>query len=135
MKGFEELDHTADVAIRAYGDDLNTLFANAAAGMFSLIVELDTVQATGEVRVEVTGEDLESALMSFLSELLFVHETQDLVLCEFEVSIEAFHVTAVARGERLDRERHTLLLNVKAVTYHNMKLDLANGQATVVFDI
>jgi SHS2 domain-containing protein len=135
VKGYEELDPNADVAIRAYGDGVETLFANAATGMFSLIVELDTVEAKGEVRVEVSGEDLKSALVAFLSELLFVHETQNIILKEFDVTVEGFHVTAVARGETVDRERHTLLLNVKAVTYHNMELDPAAGRATVVFDI
>jgi SHS2 domain-containing protein len=44
-------------------------------------------------------------------------------------------VRAGARGEAIDRARHELLLNVKAVTYHNMQLDLVKGEATIVFDI
>ena len=135
VKRFEELDHTADVAIRAYGRTPSELFANAAAGMFSLIADLDTVQAKGEVRVEVTGSDLPNTLFRFLSELLFVHETQHILLKEFDVAVEGFHVRATVRGEAMDRARHELLLNVKAVTYHNMSLDLEKGEATVVFDI
>ena len=135
VKRFEEIDHTADVAIRAYGKTANELFANAAAGMFSLIVNQDTVEPKGESRVEVSADDLKGALVRFLSELLYVHETQHVVLKEFDVAVDGFRVAAVARGEAIDRARHELLLNVKAVTYHNLEVDLEKGQATIVFDI
>lgn len=135
MKRFEELDHTADVAIRAYGRTPSELFANAAAGMFSLIVSPGTVRPRGEARVDVTGEDVPNALFRFLSELLFLHETQRVVFSEFEVSLEGLRVAATARGEAIDRARHELLLNVKAVTYHGMAVDLERGEATVTFDI
>jgi len=135
MKRFEELEHTADVSIRAFGATPEALFANAAAGMFSLIVNLDTVEEKGESRVEVEGSDLPNALVRFLSELLYVHETQHVVLKTFDVSVDGFRVEAVARGEEIDAHRHELLLNVKAVTYHNLSVDLAKGEAVVVFDI
>ena len=135
MKRWEELDHTADVAIRAYGRTPSELFANAAVGMFSLIVNLDTVQPRGEARVDVTGDDVPNALLQFLSELLFIHETQRVVLKEFDVAVEGTRVRATERGEGIDRARHELLLNVKAVTYHTMTVDLERGEATVVFDI
>jgi len=135
VKRYEELDHTADVAIRAYGRTPSELFANAAAGMFSLIEAMDTVQSKGEATVEVTGDDIPNALFRFLSELLFLHETQHIVFREFEVSLEGLRVRATARGEAIDRTRHELLLNVKAVTYHTMVVDLEKGEATIVFDI
>ena len=135
VKRFEEIDHTADVAIRAYGHTANELFANTAEGLFSLIVNLDTVEPKGEARVQVTGDDLKNALFRFLSELLFVHETQHVVFRDFEVAVDGFAVDAVAHGEQIDPKRHELQLNVKAVTYNNMELDIEKGQATVVFDI
>ncbi|TLZ52686.1 MAG: archease [Methanobacteriota archaeon] len=116
------MDHTADVGIRAYGKTLDELFANAAAGMFSLITDLETVKPVGEYEVTIAAKDVKSLLFDFLSELLVVHETQKVLLSR-------------ARGERIDRERHPLHLMVKAVTYHGMEVDPTKGEAQVIFDI
>ena len=132
---FEEFDHTADVGIRAYGATLDELFENAAAGMFSLVADLEAVEPRGEVEVRVDGEDLGGLMVNWLQELLFLHETQRLLLCEFEVKLKDLSLTARARGEKIDKRRHELKLAVKAVTYHNLKVDPAKGVAEIIFDI
>jgi SHS2 domain-containing protein len=135
VKRFEELDHTADCSIRAYGSTPNELFANAAAGMFSLVTDLDTVKPVGEYEVRVRSKDAKALLFDFLSELLFLHETQKLLLSEFDVHVENLAVDARVRGEPIDRQRHPLHLNLKAVTYHEMIVDLEGGVVQVIFDI
>ncbi|HYS70800.1 MAG TPA: archease [Thermoplasmata archaeon] len=135
MKRFEELDHTADVGIRAYGHTLDELFENAAAGMFSLITELDAVKPVGEYEVKLSAKDVKSLLFDYLSELLFLHETQKVLLSEFTAKVAGLAVDARARGERIDRKRHALHLAVKAVTYHAMEVDPERGVAQVIFDI
>lgn len=135
MKRFEEFDHTADVGIRAYGETLDALFANAAAGMFSLITDLETVKPVGEYGVQAESRDLKALLFDFLSELLYVHETQKLLLSEFDVSVRDLAVDAKVRGERIEKGRHPLHLAVKAVTYHDMVVDPERGVAQVIFDI
>ncbi len=132
---YEELDHTADVGIRAYGATLEELFANAAAGMFSLITDLEKVRAVGEVEVTVAGDDLGSLMVNWLQELLFLHETQRLLFREFDATLDGLRLKAHALGERIDKRRHTLNLVVKAVTYHKLKVDPEKGVAEVIFDI
>jgi len=132
---YEELDHTADVGIRAYGASPEELFVNAAAGMFSLIADLETVRPRGEVQVQVKGDDLGGLLVNWLQELLFLHETQHLLLCEFEAALDGTSLTGRARGEKIDKHRHELKLAIKAVTYHHLKIDPAKGLAEVIFDI
>ena len=135
MKRFEELDHTADVGIRAYGKTLDELFANAAAAMFSLITDLAAVRPVGEYEVKVQAKDVKTLMVDFLSELLFLHETERLLLCEFDVNVTDVAVDARVRGERIDRDRHPLHLAMKAVTYHEMVVDAQRGVAQVIFDI
>lgn len=135
MKRFEELDHTADVGIRAFGKTIDDLFANVAAGMFSLITDLDTVKPVGEYEVRVRAKDLKALMFDFLSELLYVHETQKLLFSEFQTQVRELAVDARVRGERMDRNRHPLHLNIKAVTYHDMAVDPEQGVAQVIFDI
>ena len=132
---FEEINHTADVGIRAFGGTAEELFANAAAGMFSLVVDLETVKPTGEMEVRVTADDLPGLLVNWLTELLFLHETQRLLFSDFDVRIDGLAVRGRARGETIDKERHELRVAIKAVTYHGLTVDLKRGIAEVIFDM
>lgn len=132
---YEEIDHTADVGIRAYGSSLNELFANAAEGMFSLIVDLDGVKAIGEVEVRLEAEDVVTLLVRWLSELLYLHETQRYLFRLFKVEVRDGSLRATAAGETIDKSRHELRLAIKAVTRHGLTVDPKKGIAQVIFDI
>ena len=132
---YEEIDHTADVGIRAYGRTVDELFANAAEGMFSLIAELATVKPVGEVGVRLEADDLPTLLLRWLSELLYVHETQRLLFSSFEAHVVGASLEGRARGEAIDKKRHELRLVIKAVTRHGLTVDPDKRIAEVVFDI
>ena len=132
---YEEIDHTADVGIRAYGRTLGELFANAAEGMFSLIAELDTVKPVGEIEIRLTAEDPPTLLLRWLSELLYVHETRHLLFATFDVNAAGGSLRGRARGEAIDKKRHELKLVIKAVTRHRLTVDTKKGIAEVIFDI
>jgi len=132
---YEEIEHTADVGIRAYGRSLNELFANAAEGIFSLIADLSSVKAVGEVEVRLTAEDIPTLLLKWLSELLYIHETQNLLFCKFDVDVKGTSLQGRAWGEAIDKKRHELKLVIKAVTRHRLAVDAKKGFAEVIFDI
>ena len=132
---YEEIEHTADVGIRAYGSTLNELFANAAEGMFSLIAELDSVKEVGEIEVRLEAEDISTLLLRWLSELLYIHETQRLLFASFDVQVDRTSLRGRARGETIDKKRHELKLVIKAVTRHRLTADPEKGIAEVIFDI
>ncbi|HEC35265.1 MAG TPA: archease, partial [Anaerolineae bacterium] len=78
-RGFEEVPHTADIALRVWGQDLPELFANAARGMAWLMVDPSTVNPTVEVPLELRAYDAESLLVTWLGELLYLNERDGLV--------------------------------------------------------
>jgi len=132
---YEEIDHTADVGIRAYGRTMDELFANAAEGMFSFIADLSRVKPVGEVEVRLEADDLPTLLLRWLSELLYVHETQRLLFSSFEVHVVGMSLEGRARGEAIEKKRHELKLAIKAVTRHGLTVDPDKGIAEVIFDI
>lgn len=132
---YEEIDHTADVGIRAFGTNLTELFVNAAEGMFSLIANLDAVRPVGEVEIRLRADDLPTLLLRWLSELLYLHETQHFLFSSFDVSVSDTTLRAIARGETIDKTRHELKLAIKAVTRHRLAVDEQKGVAEVIFDI
>jgi riboflavin kinase/FMN adenylyltransferase len=131
---FEELEYTADIGIRAYGQDLNELFANAACGMFSLLSDLDGLVTTTEHAVAVNGLDRESLLVNWLNELLYLHDTTGEVLLDFDIEeMSDTGLQATVRGTHLAQAR----IEIKATTYHDLKIEKTEGRyaATIVFDV
>ncbi len=132
---YETLEHTADVMIKAKGKDLEECFANAAYALFDQITDVTKVWPKEEVRFTVEGHDLESLLYNFLSEFLYIHDAKKVVLSDFRVRIEGTKLDCVARGERFDPIRHRPKHEVKAVTYHMLRVDPNEPSVTVIFDI
>jgi SHS2 domain-containing protein len=135
---FELLDHTADVGIVAHGASLEEAFEHAALGMFSVMVELDTVREREERRVEVEADDLEGLLVAWLSELLYLVDTEGLLFRRFKVvGLDERHMQAHAWGEPIDPERHRLGVGIKAVTRHMLAIERqpTGYRVRVIFDI
>ncbi len=132
---FEEIEHTADVALRVRGENLGELMKNAADGMASLLRDCNAGTGNATQRsIEVEAEDAEGLLVEWLSELAFLAETKSEVYdsCEFE-RISPAMLKASVRLEKAS----ALKLHVKAVTYHNLEIvEIETGlEAVVVFDI
>jgi protein archease len=121
---YEFFEHTADLGLRIRAADLDTLFVEAAQALFTAIVEdLATVQPVCEVEVRVQGSDLEYLLCDWLKELLFHFDAEHLLLSRFEAHVGRDGMTGKAWGEPLDRGRHELEHEVKAITYHGLRLE------------
>lgn len=135
---YELFEHTADLGLRIRAADLDTLFAEAAACLFSAVVEdLASVRPAIEVTVELAGEDREFLLFDWLRELLMRHDADRVLFGRFVASVRPGGLTGTAWGESIDVARHTLSHEVKAVTYHGLLVEqTADGWlAEVIVDI
>ena len=125
MKNYEFFDVTADIGIIGYGNTLNEAFENAGLAMFNVITDTGDVSPSKEISFEITSEDYVSLLYDYLEELLFYHEIEFMLFCEFHVQIdENFHLAATIRGEEIDWDKHERKTEVKAITFHMMDVDL-----------
>jgi SHS2 domain-containing protein len=134
----EPLDHTADLGIRVQASDLKGLFARAAWGMFSLITDVPSVRPLVITSIHVEANDSQALLVKWLSELNFRHVTQRQVFCQFDIlELDERRLTAEVRGEKIDLDRHTVYTEVKAVTFHELRLEKQNEvwTAQVIFDV
>ena len=135
---FELIEHPADVGIRVYGRDLAALFAHAALGLCSLITDTDTVLERESRSVEVAAPDRESLLVAWLSEVLWLIETEDLLFARFTIeSLSDTALAALAHGEPADPQRHPYRGVIKAVTYHQLGLRQEAGtwSTNIIFDV
>jgi SHS2 domain-containing protein len=134
----ETFDHTADLGLRIRALDLNTLFAEAALALFAVIVDdLGVVKAVQERKVELLGDEHDYLLFDWLKELLYRFDTEHLLFSRFEATVTNQGLIGSAWGEPLDRDRHALTHEVKAITYHGLKVEKTAGGwlAEVIVDI
>jgi SHS2 domain-containing protein len=134
----ELFEHTADLGLRVNAADLNTLFAEAAECLFSAVLEdVSTVQPLTEFTVELQGTDREFLLFDWLRDLLMKWDEDHVVFGKFEVNVRENGLTGKAWGEPLDRDRHQLAHEVKAITYHELKVQQTpeGWVAEVIVDI
>jgi SHS2 domain-containing protein len=124
--GYELVDHTADIGVRAWGPTREEVFELAAQGMFSLICDPMTIATTRSVVVEADASQPDLLLAAWLNELLYRFEATSVVFETFEVT-ELTDTTVRARvsGEPLDPARHAICGGVKAATLHQLSLQRA----------
>jgi SHS2 domain-containing protein len=135
MKRFEEIPHTADWSFRAFGRDLCELFENAAFALFALegAQPCDHADETARV-VQVSGIDYEALLVNWLTELLYLQESHRETYHHFHVeTISPIQLRAQVFGTPMSQLNKV----IKAVTYHNLKIEQTpNGwEVVVVVDV
>ena len=133
MGRWQEVQHTADLSVHVWGDDLADLFETAARAMFVLLADAGAT-AVSSARLTLTAPDVESLLVDWLSELLYLHEEKQAVFAE--VAFEAISRTdlrACVVGFTIGERRS----HIKAVTYHMLTVvDRRDGYETeIVFDV
>ncbi|MFZ8855324.1 MAG: archease [Thermofilaceae archaeon] len=131
--GFEILEHTADVLVRAWGGSLEEVLASAILGMYEVMTDLSRVEAREERIVEAEGMDLENLLYNLLERLIVLFDEEAFLVSkvdgvELSQGPEGWRVKVRVRGERYDPERHESRVLVKAATYHMMRIWSEGGR-------
>lgn len=157
---YAELDHPADLFLEITGSDLATLFENALFALYDQMAVPAGFETRRELTIAVREAAPSDALRALLAEALYRFETEGFVAVGAEVSVDAaaepgegertggsggaggapenLQVTARLWGENFDKRRHTLLTEVKAVTYHQLAVARTpdgGWRATVLFDV
>ena len=132
---YETLDHTADILVRCTGRTIEECFESSAYALFDQMVDVPSIDRTTKFLFEVHGDNMEDRLYSFLSELLFIMDSDSVVMGSFKVSFSGNKVICEAYGEPLDIEKHRPKTEIKAITYHMMSVDENEPSVTVLFDV
>lgn len=131
--GYEEIEHTADLAIKVWGEDFFSLLRQAAIGLYDLMdceINPDT-QVKGQFHV-AAGES-ETILVDFLGELLYLSENQGRAFKAFEfnenehglwIQVSGYEISSIGR-------------QIKAVTFHDLDIHTTESglEATITFDV
>jgi SHS2 domain-containing protein len=126
--GYEYLDHTADVQIHSWGNNLIESFTQAANALIDYMTSRDTLSPLKSYSLDICAEDLQKLLYKFLDEILY-HFYVDYAACQIslhEIRFDSdnlkWQLTGEVWGETFDRDKHRRGCEVKAITYSNMKV-------------
>ena len=125
-----------DAVIEAYGSTLEEAFESAARALNDTMIDLKEVRPDREIRIQASGHDLQELLFDWLDKVMLLLVADGIGMSEFSVEIKqnyGYSLEGVARGEKLDLQKHHYKVEIKAVTYHEMEIRQASGSATVKF--
>ncbi len=138
---YKFLEHTADTMFEAYGKTLEELFENCALATEEIMVKLSTIKAKEHYEITLDSDSAEELLYDFLSELIFIKDTEGLLFNNFEVVIlhknKKYELLAKCEGDFINRKRHELADDAKAVTKHQFEIKQEKDKwiARVIVDI
>jgi SHS2 domain-containing protein len=135
---YEVIDHTADLGIRVTGDSLEKVFENAGLALFDLLADFKSIKPDTRMSFSLKAEDTEELFVQWLRELLYLFFGRKRVFCAFEITrLTKTDLTVTGWGERFDSNRHRMLTEIKAVTYHELSVSRTESGwlAQVIFDV
>ena len=129
----------ADIAFEAESETVDGLIESSALALTDIMVDPESLRSGTVKKVRISSEDLDRLLYDFLTEIIIVKDVDSLLFRDFKVRVtpDQKSLEATMTGERIDRERHVLRNDVKAVTMHmfGVRREAGGWKATVVLDI
>jgi SHS2 domain-containing protein len=123
VTGFEVLEHTADIGIRAAAPDLAGTLEQATIGLASVIGVWRPERPGGRRRpIEVEAADAGGVLVDWLDEVLYLHDCGPAALTEVTVE-SAWPREARGWVDLVPLEDDPDGIQVKAITYHRLKVE------------
>ena len=139
--GYRFIDHTADIGVHSRGTSLEGSFQHLGRGMTDVMsTNIKTVEQKLSRTILVSAGSLEELVVSYLSELLFLFDTEQLLFSSFKITItkaeEGYELKALLKGENFDPEKHPYPVEIKAVTEHMLTMkEEPPFDITVLFDL
>lgn len=138
MKNYELIEHTADIGIRVSGKTKEDIFASAACAMFDIMVVSGAIDSKVQHSLTIEGASTEELLVCFLNELIYLFMSKKFLPAKFRiVKMNNRCLVVLISGEKFNSKRHRLKTEIKAATYHNLKVKKTTTgyQAEVIFDL
>lgn len=131
---YELFEHTADLGIRVHAENLPGLVAPATSGLYTAIGTLVGMDDGHEIAFSFAGDEPVLMLRDYLAELLFLFEDSGEIVDRLDrVTFTEDRLDVVGRRSPLDRERSELAREVKAVTYHDLRINEIPGGVEIAF--
>ncbi len=124
------MDHTTDAFIEVKAKDLKEAFSVTADAVINITLDQDKVEEKEQKEFSAQGKNLDYLLFSWLEEISFILITEGFAIRRIEFNItqnDGYKIQAKAFGEPLEFKKHNFKVEIKAPTFHEMKIEQNNG--------
>ena len=142
MGKYNFIEHTADIAVDVTAGTLKELFETSAKAWLSAILEIGIIKEKHKKTIQLQAESLEELLVNFINEINYFFLTKKWVTAKTKVTAikqisNHFNLTAEIYGEEINHAEYNFKEEIKAVTYHQLKIKQKDNLYTtrIVFDI
>jgi SHS2 domain-containing protein len=138
MEKYRFLEHTADALFEAFGESFEELLVNSAKAMCSVMYELEKVEPKEKILVKAEGKNKEELLHNFLGAVLFEIQSNEMIFRNFKIlALSDESAEIELQGEKIDREKHELKSEIKAITWHEFSVKKEGNKwaAKVLVDV
>ena len=143
MKKYKILEDIAiaDIAIEAYGKNLDELFGNSALAIFEESADINKIDVKEKKTIKLGAKNIGDLLFDFLSEILFLKDTYSMIFRKSSIKIskktDGYSINAELFGEKIDAKKHELRNDIKAITLHMFSVEKTKEgyKALVVVDV
>jgi SHS2 domain-containing protein len=135
---FEFIDHTGDIGVRIYGENLAALFQHGAEALFYIITDPKTIREKESRKIDVKARGREELFVSWLNEFVYLFDTKGYLFVRFEIlDLDEHLIEAMVHGETYEEGRHPIYRTIKGATYHQLNIDhrKEGWDAQVIFDL
>src|SRR4029079_17000360 len=135
----EYLDHMTDAYLRIRGQTMNEAFEYSAMGLVNIMYNIENVEKKQQIHIFAEGDELENLLFDWLDKILLLMLIDKVIFSKFKIEItldkpsDKYLLTGYGEGELVDLSKHELKVEIKGITYHEMKiLDDTNTNETII---
>lgn len=125
-KNYTFIEHTADIAFKAWGYDIEKAFKNAAIALTNVITDTTKIQKKISKKISLEAKTKEDLLVHWLDELVYIFDVSQFIFTDFQIEInkrkDTWHLNAKAFGDTFSPSKHPSGTEVKGVSYHNLKI-------------
>jgi SHS2 domain-containing protein len=138
QKRYRVLNRSSELLIKVFGGTQAELFSNSAFALFDLLADVEKVEVKDRVQLEVEGADRDDLVVNWVRELLYLFQGSDYLVKEVELKeIRENYVRGEVKGEKFDPDRHEIRREIRAVAYHQSRMEKTGDQwtAQLLFEI
>ncbi|MBW9221854.1 archease [Methanothermococcus sp. SCGC AD-155-C09] len=134
---YKYFETTADIGIIVEEDSLEKAFEESAKALSNLMVDIHSIDKKVKRKIIIHSEDLYGLLYDFLTNLLIILDSEGIIFSDYNIKIYnnngEYILECMAYGEKLDKEKHSPKMEIKAITYHKMEIKKENGKNIIKY--
>lgn len=134
---YEFFEHTADIGIIVEGKTLEELIENLVLVYSDLTTEISKLKTPISMKLKLSYENIEDGIIKLIEEIIFLFETKKFLPKKCSVKVKDKEILCDLKGDIFDISKHPQKFIIKAITYHQFKIENQNNKwiLRAVFDV